>query len=226
MFRKSVFLFSLGAGLAIAPTLAAQEVDAAIAKHQTCLESIADDADEAFEDALQWRTEGGGRRANHCIAMALFALGHEEEAARRLEAIAEAPDGGTSEMRAGYYAEATQMWLDAGDGAGAYRAANKGLQRAPEDAELYILRARAYAVLEKWEFAQIDLDNALTLAPDNPHALRYRAHTKLEQGDLDGAKADIDRSTEIDIRNIDTLLLRGQINEAIRLETPSEREGD
>ena len=28
-----------------------------------------------------WQDEGGGRRAKHCVAMSLFALGHEVEAA-------------------------------------------------------------------------------------------------------------------------------------------------
>ena len=43
-----------------------------------------------------WQDEGGGRRAKHCVAMSLFALGHEVEAAARLDALAIASDGGTN----------------------------------------------------------------------------------------------------------------------------------
>jgi len=54
-------------------------------KHKTCLEKIAVNAEEAYEDAMIWRGDGGSRRARHCEAMALFALGHKEEAAHRLD---------------------------------------------------------------------------------------------------------------------------------------------
>ena len=69
--------------------------DAFDKKHKECLERIAEDSDLAFEEAMIWRSEGGGRRAKHCEAMALFALGHEDEAANRLDELAKASDGGT-----------------------------------------------------------------------------------------------------------------------------------
>jgi len=73
------------------------------ARHKVCLERIAEDADLAFEEAMIWRSEGGGRRAKHCEAMALFAVGHKEEAAFRLDKLAKAPDGGTKDMRADFF---------------------------------------------------------------------------------------------------------------------------
>jgi len=53
-------------------------------RHENCIEAIAKDADTAYENAMIWRDEGGGRRAKHCEAMALFAVGQKEEAAFRL----------------------------------------------------------------------------------------------------------------------------------------------
>ena len=54
-------------------------------KHQDCLERIAEDSELAFEEAMIWVDDGGGRRAKHCVAMALYARGHEAEAANRLD---------------------------------------------------------------------------------------------------------------------------------------------
>ena len=55
------------------------------ARHEICLKAITVDADTAYEDALIWKGDGGGYRARHCLAMALFAVGHKDEAAYRLE---------------------------------------------------------------------------------------------------------------------------------------------
>ena len=79
------------------------------AKHKECLERIAQDNQLAFEEAMIWQDEGGGRRAKHCVAMALYALGHEDEAANRLDSLAMASDGGTKLMRADFYAEAANF---------------------------------------------------------------------------------------------------------------------
>jgi len=98
------------------------------AKHKTCLERIAEDSDLAYEEAMIWQDEGGGRRAKHCVAMALYALGHEDEAAKRLDALAIASDGGTKLMRADFYAEAANFWLVDGQADRAYKSASEGLK--------------------------------------------------------------------------------------------------
>jgi tetratricopeptide (TPR) repeat protein len=190
------------------------------AQHERCLEKISDDADIAYEDALIWQSEGGGRRARHCVARALNALGHPGEAASRLEKIATAPDGGTPEMRAGFYAEAANLWLDAGEPGKAHDAASAGLEKARSHLDLRIVRARAYGALGHWGFALTELTSALAFHPDNADALRARANVYLQTNDLELAKADIERSVASDSTNIETLLLRGKINEAIRLDAP------
>ena len=53
-------------------------------EHKICLERIAEDPELAYEEAMIWRDNGGGRRAKHCEAMALFGVGQTEEAAYRL----------------------------------------------------------------------------------------------------------------------------------------------
>ena len=188
------------------------------AKHKACLERIAEDNDIAYEEAMIWQDEGGGRRAKHCVAMALYALGHEEEAASRLDALAVASDGGTKLMRADFYAEAANFWLVSGEADRAYKSATEGLALRKDHIDLRIARARAYALLERYDYAEIDLTSVLTYSPNNADALRYRADAKLKQGRLNEAKIDIERSLTADPTKVETALLRGQINEAIRLE--------
>ncbi|WP_409432484.1 hypothetical protein ACJ3XI_09775 [Litorimonas sp. RW-G-Af-16] len=200
-------------------------------KHKQCLERIAVDSDLAYEEAMIWRDEGGGRRAKHCEAMALFALGHEGEAARRLDLLAVASDGGSPAMRADFYAEAANFWLSANETLKAYESASAGLELKYDHLDLRIARARSYAATGRYDYAETDLTSVLTLSPGHADALRYRADAKLKQDRLDEAKIDIEASLDADPTAVETALLRGQINEAIRLaskpvqpteETPSE----
>jgi tetratricopeptide (TPR) repeat protein len=187
-------------------------------KHKACLERIAVDSELAYEEAMIWRDEGGSRRAKHCEAMALFALGHEGEAARRLDLLAEASDGGSPEMRADFYAEAANFWLAEGEAVKAYESASAGLKLKYDHEDLRISRARAYAGTGHYEYAEMDLTSVLALAPMRADALRYRADARMKQDKLEEAKADIEASLRADPTQVDTALLRGKINEAMRLQ--------
>ncbi len=207
------------------PAQAADLTEAFDAKHKTCLEQIAKDAEIAYEDAMIWRGDGGGRRARHCEAMALFALGQEEEAAHRLDQLGAAPEGGSAEMRANYYAEAANFWILADKPKFAYQSATKGLERQKDHIAARIARARAYAMLGRYDYAQTDLTSVLVFEPDNADALRYRADTHHQQGNLDQAKADVEKALSLNPSSVETALLRGRINEDLRLaELDSEAE--
>ena len=185
--------------------------------HKLCLEQISKDSSMAFEKAMIWQDEGGGRRAKHCVAMSLFALGHEVEAAARLDALAIASDGGTNIMRANFYAEAANFWLISGSPENAYSSASKGLELVDGFVPLFIIRARSYFALERYQDAIMDLDSALVNDPENADALRYRANVNLKQGNLNAAKKDINNSLQINPNSIESALVRGQINESLRL---------
>lgn len=187
------------------------------AKHKTCLEQIAVDADLAFEEAMIWQGDGGGRRARHCVAMAYFALGHKEEAARRLEALAKSPDAGTPAMRADHYLEATNFWLLSNKPDEAHAAASAGLDVSEDHIELRIARARAFALMGRYDYADVDLTSALIFDPDHSNALRYRADARHQQGKLAQALADIEKSLALNPDSVETALVRGKIVEAIRL---------
>ncbi len=196
--------------------------DAFDKKHKECLERIAEDSDLAFEEAMIWRSEGGGRRAKHCEAMALFALGHEDEAANRLDELAKASDGGTPAMRADFYAEAANFWLVANDPNKAYASASAGLKLKENHTDLRIARARAYSLEERYDYAETDLTSALVFDPESAAALRYRADSRMQQDKLKGALEDIEASLEINPDSVETAVLRGRIREAIRKQEVSE----
>ena len=215
---KTIFTLLLSLPLIASSAYAADLTVEFDAKHKACLERIAEDNELAYEEAMIWQDEGGGRRAKHCVAMALYALGHEDEAAYRLDSLAMASDGGTKKMRADFYAEAANFWLVAGEADRAYKSASDGLKLRKDHIDLRIARARAYAMLERYDYAEIDLNSVLTFSPQNADALRYRADAKMKQGRLSEAKTDIERALRADPTKVETALLRGQINEAIRLD--------
>ena len=200
-------------------TLAADLTAEFDARHKTCLESIADDAQTAFETALQWRDEGGGRRAKHCVAMSLFALGHEDEAAFRLDALAAGPEGGSDATRVKHYAEAANFWLIANNAEKAYASASAGLKLEYDHLDLRIARARAYALSGHYDYAETDLTSVLTLDPKHAGALRYRADARFKLDNISAAQEDIEAALDLDPTSVETALLRGQIREALRLST-------
>lgn len=186
-------------------------------KHKSCLEQIADDADLAYEEAMIWRGDGGGRRARHCEAMALFALGHKEQAAYRLDQLGDMRESIAPEHRKNYYLEAANFWLMANEVNQAYDSATAGLEIDEGDSDLRIARARVYALLDRYQDSETDLTSVLNFDSKNAAALRYRADTRRRLGKLDDAKTDIETSLRIDPNSVETALIRGQINEALRL---------
>ena len=198
------------------PTAAARH-DVFDLKHKKCLERITEDPENAFEEAMIWRGDGGGRRAKHCEAMALFAVGHKEEAAYRLDQLAASPQGGTEDMRADYFSEAANFWLVAKLPKEAYRSATNGLELRQSHIPLRIARARAYALMGNYNYAETDLTSALVFDGDNAEALRYRADARRNLGQLEAAKRDIDAAFLADPTSVETALVRGEIIEALRM---------
>ena len=182
-----------------------------------CLEKTETNPAEAYEDSLAWLSNGNRPKARHCNAIALLELGNLEEAAAKLEALANASDAISLEDRGLYMAQAGNTWLSAGYPDAAIVALTAALKLQPESASLYKDRAAAYLTLERWIEAVDDLNAALAQNPADPDALTLRARAHLATENLDAAMADMQDALVHDPENIDILVLRGDIREATRL---------
>jgi len=182
-----------------------------------CIARIDVDAEEAYEDALAWSFEGNRPGARQCVALALIALGQEDEGAARLEELANASDGGTMEQRALYLTQAGNAWLVAGAPEAAIVTLTNALKIMPNEPNLLVDRASAQILLGKWSEAIKDLDKALEALPGLAAAHQLRAEARLNMNDLEPALADVKAAMAAEPDNIDTLVLRGRIREAIRL---------
>lgn len=183
----------------------------------TCIARIDKNPEEAYEDALAWSFEGNRPGARQCVALSLIALGQEAEGAARLEELANATDGGTLEQRALYLTQAGNAWLVAGAAEAAIVTLTNALKIIPDDPNLLVDRATAHIMLEQWPEAISDLDAALQSSPGFGTAHHLRAEARLNKGDLDLALADVKAAMAAEPDNIDTLVLRGRVREAIRL---------
>jgi tetratricopeptide (TPR) repeat protein len=211
-------LIALAAGTVLMmQTAGAELAKAEEARLEACVEKIETDPENAYEDGLAWSFEGNRPGARQCTALALIALGNLETGAQRLQALASAPDGGSMEQRALYLSQAGHAWLQAGAPEAAIVSFSDGLKFAPGTTDLLLDRATAYIVTEKWDEALSDLDFALANSPGNPTAHQLRAEVHLNKRAYDLAMRDVNDAMAADPKNIDTLLVRGRVREAIRI---------
>lgn len=203
-----LFFQTVGADLAAAETR----------RLEACIEKIEIAPDDAYEDGLAWTFEGNRPGARQCTALALIALGNVEEGAIRLERLAMSADAGSMEQRAVYLSQAGNAWMQIGAAEAAAVAFTDALKFAPGETDLLLDRASAYILIDQWDEALSDLNLALANMPGHPAALQMRAETHLNKKSYDLAMKDVEAAMAADPKNIDTLLVRGRVREAIRLE--------
>ncbi len=186
-------------------------------RYHSCLEKVEKDPETAFEDALIWRDQGGQALARHCIAAALLTLGHPAEAALRLEDLAQQPYAGDSQTRVEYMLLAIDAWLQAKKPEDALRIVSAGLLLIPNSQELLIRHGYVRAAQNMWASAETAWNKVLSVSPKNAEALRERARARKMLGQFDEALTDIEASLALKEDDVKTLLLRGEIREALRL---------
>ncbi len=187
----------------------ADEILASDGRYDTCIAATDENPEQAFEDAMVWRDQGGGDPAEHCIAMALLALGHAGEAAVRLDTLARETETGAPDERADLMAQSGEAWLLARRGDLAEATFSAALMLTPRDAEVWAARARARAMEEEWERSESDLDSAITFDNSNPEFFVLRAAARKARGRDLLAKEDIDRALRLDPDFPDALAERG-----------------
>ena len=187
------------------------------ARLQACVAKIETDPENAYEDGLAWSYEGNRPGARQCTALALIALGNYETGAERLESLATSTDGGSMEQRAIYLSQAGQASIMAGAPEVAVVSFTDALTMAPGKMDLLLDRASAYILIEEWDKALSDLDLALANSPGFGPAHQLRAEVYLNKKSYDLAMRDVESAMAADPKNIDTLLVRGRVREAIRV---------
>jgi regulator of sirC expression with transglutaminase-like and TPR domain len=197
---------SLAAGSAAAasPPAAGEEQR----RYDQCISLARSKPADGWENALAWQGLGGGEAARHCAAVALIGLGEHEEAAMRLESLAQESRRG-AQVRAGMLGLAAQAWLQAGQVQQALNDQSAALRLAPKDVDLLIDRATTYGTAGDVAAALSDLTQALALAPKRADAFALRATAHRLQGDLSAAERDVSAALKLDPNQAEALLEAG-----------------
>jgi tetratricopeptide (TPR) repeat protein len=207
-----LIILAIAAFAVAAPGARADQFDSAREqKYEDCMAQAQRVPADGYETALAWEGQGGGDPARHCAAVALIGLGKYQEAADKLESLGAGLAEKQPQLAAEAFAQAGQAWSMAGDTKRALNDAAAGLKLAPEDVDLLVDRAIAYATLGDFKSAITDLDKAQTLAPARADVLVYRASAWRLLNDLAKARADADAALALDPKNAEALLERGNI---------------
>ncbi|RAU23318.1 hypothetical protein CU669_04050 [Paramagnetospirillum kuznetsovii] len=196
--------------LLLAPFAAKAEVINPKQEYRACLHLARSKPEDGWEEAIAWGSLGGGEPARHCAAVALIGLGKYEEAARRLEALANQSHG-TNGLRAEMLAQAAQSWLQAGQTEKALADLDTALGLVPNHPDLLVDKAVAYAQAAHYKEAVEVLTALLKVQPNRVEAMVLRASAYRYLDKLDLAKEDIARALVLEPDVPDALLERGMI---------------
>ena len=181
-------------------------------EYKFCMQLTRTNPEQAFEKALQWQDLGGGPASRHCMAVALFELGHYPEAALRLEELAtQMPDDTPAGVVADILGHAGFSWLSAGENSKAYAVLSSALKLSPKNPNIRTDRATILFDAGKYQESIDDLSAALEVLPDQPDILVLRASAYRQVDKFDMALKDLDAALYLDPENPEGLLERGMI---------------
>jgi tetratricopeptide (TPR) repeat protein len=196
--------------LLLQPCAAGAEVIEPQREYRACLALAQSKPEEGWEEAIAWQSLGGGDPARHCAALALIGLGKHEEAAKRLESLAQ-QSRREEAIRAEMLAQAAQAWGLAGNPDRALADLDTGLELVPGQPDLILDKAVLLAGLGHHPEVIELLSKLLKAQPNRVEALTLRASAQRLLDRTAEAKADIDRALELDPVFPDALLERGMI---------------
>ena len=187
-------------------------------RYQACIAMSGEDAGAALEEAQTWRIEGGGWPAEVCEAHAFIGLNDHAVAAAILEELAaERRPGMVEEERVDFFTLAAESRQALGDHEAALANFDAALAIDPGAILTRTGRARLYRDQADWPALARDAEDLIRRVPELAIGWQMRGAYRLETGDLDGAWQDMERARELEPDRIETLVLRGRINEARRL---------
>jgi tetratricopeptide (TPR) repeat protein len=176
--------------------------------YETCLDTLASDPTGAVALAETWQADGGGDGALHCRGLALIASGKPASGADVLEQLAQHSTL-PAMARAAVLSQAVQARLMVAEADQAAADATQALALSPADIEVFIMRATAEGMLDRFQDAVDDVNEALRLDAKRPDALVLRAVMRRKLNQLDLAQADVTQALRLDPDDPDALLERG-----------------
>ena len=183
--------------------------------YERCMELAQSAPAQAFPQAYQWRTNGGGGyAAEHCEAVALFNLQQYEEAAKRFHEVAEGSVTETVMLRTEAYDQSARAWFLAQKPERARAEYDAALKLAPKDVNLLIGRAQAEGIAHDYWAAIDDLNAALDIDAKRADALVLRAasYRHLDTpGAVDLALDDVTKAVALNPKFADAYLERGTL---------------
>ncbi len=198
------------------------------ARFQQCVGLIESHPDRAYEDGMAWAAESHSMLGYRCAAMALVAEHRYAEAARRFQSLATALNTELTAQRAELFSQAGNTYLLDHNGSSARSAFTLAIATIHGDREhlpdLLIDRARAYAMERDYRHAEEDLSQSLDIRPNDALALRLRATARMYQSSFDLAEADAQAAVRLEPRNVDNLLVLGNVRESKRTGSPVQQQ--
>ncbi len=160
-----------------------------------CMDLATSDPAAGQQEAVRWRTEGGGVLARQCLGVAYANDGKWAAAAGAFEDAAHEAETAKNARAANYWAQAGNAWLAAGDAVKARAAIDAALAantlEGLELGEANLDRARASVAAGDLEGARSDIDRALNSADKDPLAWLLSATLARRMNDLPRAAKDI-----------------------------------
>jgi tetratricopeptide (TPR) repeat protein len=192
------------------------------ARYDACLTKATKTPGDAFEDALAWQAHGGAEAARHCAAVALLYNNQPEAAAVRLEQLAQDMKVQPPSRRAEVVAQAGRAWMEGRNLSRAVGAYTAALELAPDNPEIWIDRAEAYASASNYWEAIDDLNRAVELDRRRVDAYTFRAAAYRLVNEYGLAMEDATRAVELNPRVADAWLERAILNR-LRSDVPAAR---
>lgn len=165
-------------------------------EYANCLELAKQDPSTAYEHAVGWQGLGGGEAAQHCQAVALMRLGKYDEAAYRLERLAELSKQ-SPHRRAEMLAQAAQALLMMDNLERANANQTTAIKLDPGNPDLYVDRSVTLFAVGDYKGAVADLDQAIRISPRRAEPYALRAAAKRFQDQLDPALADAELAVSV-----------------------------
>ena len=208
---RNLFAAFLSVFLFISLPLSAQDYSLGGGRYKKCLDKVATDPQAALQQFRYWREVDNwqGGPALHCEALILTALKQYSDAAQRLEQIVSGNLLADATLQATILGQAGNAWILAKRGDLALAALDQAITLNDQDLELFVDRARAYALLENWQPAIEDLDKVIGAAKPNADHRVLRATANRHLKKYDAARADIDAALAISVNHGGALLERG-----------------